>query len=334
MKPFATTLLVAALLAAPILALPPPASAAVSVGIAIDIAPPALPVYAQPMIPGAGYIWTPGYWAWGPVGYYWVPGVWVLPPRPGLLWTPGWWGWSAGHYRWSAGYWGVRVGFYGGVNYGYGYFGSGYSGGYWRGRNFYYNRSVNNINVTSVHNVYVNKTVINNVNVSRVSYNGGHGGLTAMPTAAQRSGSRERRWSATTLQSRQRETALRDPGQRFNANQGHPAVFATQRAGRFEGPHTVRGPGAPGNRMVEAPDRAHGMVMAPRDHQTGMANRGAVEAGALRARGQAGPGQMHPAPEHANRGPRNDAARARQAPAREGQRGNERRPKNDQDGHR
>ena len=26
----------------------------------------ALPVYEQPVIPGPGYIWTPGYWAWSP----------------------------------------------------------------------------------------------------------------------------------------------------------------------------------------------------------------------------------------------------------------------------
>jgi hypothetical protein len=35
-----------------------------STGIAVDIAPPPLPVYDQPPIPAPGYIWTPGYWAW------------------------------------------------------------------------------------------------------------------------------------------------------------------------------------------------------------------------------------------------------------------------------
>ncbi len=33
---------------------------------------------------------------------------------------------------WHGGYWGTHVGFYGGVNYGYGYDGDGYEGGYWR----------------------------------------------------------------------------------------------------------------------------------------------------------------------------------------------------------
>ena len=31
--------------------------------VSVGIAPPALPVYTQPVIPGPGYIWTPGYWA-------------------------------------------------------------------------------------------------------------------------------------------------------------------------------------------------------------------------------------------------------------------------------
>src|SRR5262249_10457129 len=41
---------------------PPPAS---GVGVSIGIAPPVLPVYDQPLCPGPGYIWTPGYWAYG-----------------------------------------------------------------------------------------------------------------------------------------------------------------------------------------------------------------------------------------------------------------------------
>ena len=30
------------------------------VGVSVTIAPPALPVYEQPLCPGDGYIWTPG----------------------------------------------------------------------------------------------------------------------------------------------------------------------------------------------------------------------------------------------------------------------------------
>lgn len=258
MRRIATTVLVAGLIATPMLALSPPASADVSIGISIGIAPPPMPVYAQPMIPGPGYIWTPGYWAWDPGygGYYWVPGTWVMPPMVGLLWTPGWWGWSDGYYSWRPGYWGSRVGFYGGVNYGFGYFGTGYVGGEWRGNDFYYNRAVNNINVTNIRTVYINRTVINNVNINRVSYNGGNGGLTARPSATQRAIAKERRWSPTSMQTRQRDTAMRNPTQRFTTNQSHPAVFATQSAGHFEGRHTVRTPAAATSRMIAAPERA------------------------------------------------------------------------------
>ena len=92
--------------------------------------PPELPVYEQPPIPAPGYLWTPGYWASGPNGYFWVPGTWVQPPAVGVLWTPGYWGWRDGIYVWNAGYWGPHIGFYGGVNYGFGYVGVGYEGGH------------------------------------------------------------------------------------------------------------------------------------------------------------------------------------------------------------
>ena len=105
-----------------------PASSSAQVLVSITTAPPELPVYEQPICTGEGYIWTPGYWAYGPEGYFWVPGTWVLVPEPGLLWTPGYWVWSDGLYVWHAGYWGPQVGFYGGVNYGYGYSGTGYQG--------------------------------------------------------------------------------------------------------------------------------------------------------------------------------------------------------------
>ena len=145
--------LAAGLAAAPLLTLPGSAAAAVSVGMAITLAPPPLPNAVQPVAPGPGYIWTPGYWAWGPNGYYWIDGAWLVPPAVGLLWTPGWWGWSDGYYRWHGGYWGPQVGFYGGIDYGFGYFGVGYVGGRWGGRDFYYNRGVTKVNITHVRNV-------------------------------------------------------------------------------------------------------------------------------------------------------------------------------------
>src|SRR6266436_3538602 len=151
------------------------------VGVSVGFAPPPLPVYVQPPCPSSGYIWTPGYWAYtGEDGYYWVPGTWVFAPQPGLLWTPGYWSDEDDYFVWHAGYWGPHVGFYGGINYGFGYFGVGFAGGYWHGRDFFYNRSVTNVthvNVTNVYNstVYNNRNVNNNFSVNRVSYNGGNG---------------------------------------------------------------------------------------------------------------------------------------------------------------
>src|SRR5271168_710217 len=167
-----------------------PAALYAQFGVSITIAPPALPVYEQPMVPAAGYLWTPGYWAYGDQGYFWVPGTWVMAPEPGLLWTPGYWGWGGNAFAWNGGYWGTQVGFYGGVNYGYGYGGQGYQGGYWNNGAFNYNRSVNNVNVTNIHNTY-NKTVINNTTVNHVSYNGGTGGINARPTAAEETATHE-----------------------------------------------------------------------------------------------------------------------------------------------
>ena len=108
-------------------------------------APPALPSYDQPPAPGDGYIWTPGYWAFGQGGYYWVPGAWVLPPYEDALWTPGYWGYEQTGYFWNAGYWGPEVGYYGGINYGFGYFGFGFYGGCWRDHRFWYNREYSHI---------------------------------------------------------------------------------------------------------------------------------------------------------------------------------------------
>ena len=135
------TFAAAALSAAALVAIDAPQAHAMPVVIVAGYAPPPIPVYEQPVIPGEGYIWTPGYWAWGPDGYYWVEGAWVMPPYMGALWTPGWWGWGTGGYFWHAGYWGRTVGYYGGINYGFGYFGTGFYGGYWNGGHFWYNRA-------------------------------------------------------------------------------------------------------------------------------------------------------------------------------------------------
>jgi len=231
-----------------------PASSFAGVVISVGIAPPVLPVYVQPACPGDGYIWTPGYWAYGDDGYYWVPGTWVQAPEPGLLWTPGYWGWGGSAYLWHAGYWGPHVGFYGGVNYGYGYFGSGYGGGYWHGRDFYYNRSVNNIRITNVH-IY-NRTV-EHVTVNRVSYNGGRGGINRRPGRDEERWDHERHVEATHPQMEHEQGARGNREFLASVNHGRPAVAATARPGDFHGRDAApaRGfrpaEGRPANRPTE-----------------------------------------------------------------------------------
>ena len=217
------------------------------INVAITIGPPAIPVYEQPLCPGEGFIWTPGYWAYDYDydDYYWVPGTWVEAPEVGFLWTPGYWGWGGDRFIFHEGYWGPQVGFYGGINYGFGYFGNGYEGGRWDHDRFYYNRTVNNINVTNIHNVY-NTTIINR-NDNRISYNGGNGGLQARPTPVQEAAVRERHVPPVAAQTQQVQVARTDREQRASVNRGRPPVAATPRAGELKGNGVVqaREAGAP-----------------------------------------------------------------------------------------
>jgi hypothetical protein len=212
-----------------------PSAAAVTTA---PIAPPALPVYAQPPLPAPGYIWTPGYWSYADAGYYWVPGTWVQPPTDGLLWTPGYWGWNNGSYAFNAGYWGLTVGFYGGINYGFGYGGFGYEGGRWDHGQFAYNRAVNNFGGVHITNVY-NRTVINNNDTRRVSFNGGPDGLTARATAQQEAYAHDRHLPATREQTAHVEAARGDRSLLASENHGRPPIAATERPGELHGAGVV-----------------------------------------------------------------------------------------------
>lgn len=211
----------------------PPAPARAAVGVSISIAPPVLPVYEQPLCPGPGYIWTPGYWAYGEDDYYWVPGTWVLPPVVGLLWTPGYWGYDGGFYAWHAGYWGPHVGYYGGINYGFGYGGVGYEGGYWDHGVFFYNSAVTRVNTTIITNTY-NKTIVHNETVNNVSFNG-PGGTKAQPTPQELAWSHDRHTPPTALQLQHQQTARTNRALFASVNHGAPPVVATAKPGVFAG---------------------------------------------------------------------------------------------------
>jgi len=221
------------LLAAAILGTPAASNAQIAVGISVRVGPPILPVYAQPVCPAPGYIWTPGYWAYGDEGYYWVPGTWVMAPEPGFLWTPGYWGFNEGVYVWHGGYWGPHVGFYGGINYGFGYTGVGFWGGEWRGREFVYNRSVTNVNTTIIHNTYNRTVIVNNTTINNVSYNGGPHGIQARPSERERIAEHDRHIEARHEQIEHEHAARADRRQWASENHGRPVVAASGRPGDF-----------------------------------------------------------------------------------------------------
>ena len=209
------------------LAIPVPSSAQVAVGVRVGIAPPPLPDYTQPICPGDGYIWTPGYWDWDGSEYYWVPGTWMEAPEVGYLWTPGYWGWGDDGYFFNEGYWGLSVGFYGGINYGFGYFGNGYEGGRWDHGHFFYNTSYNNVDTHNIHNVY--NTRVNEGARNHVSYSGGNGGINAHATAQEEASAHETHARPVAAQTQHTYAARNDPQQKFSANHGTPAVAATAR---------------------------------------------------------------------------------------------------------
>jgi hypothetical protein len=238
-------------------------------------APPALLNEEQAPCTGDGYLWTPGYWAWGG-GYYWVPGAWVLPPRAGLLWTPGYWGYSGAIFAFHRGYWGPHIGFYGGVNYGFGYPGVGFVGGRWVGNSFAYNRSVYHVDTAVIHNSY-NEPVASHVGLNNVSYNGGPGGLTATATAQERAAAAEPHISPTAWQRQHLQQAAGNPAFMARANDpqradthaadmhpaaAHPAAAFTPRAAASSAPpaqsstaRSAHAGAAPST--VEHPNRVH-----------------------------------------------------------------------------
>jgi hypothetical protein len=217
------------------------------VGVVITVAPPPLPIYEQPVCPGDGYLWTPGYWAWGDDfnDYYWVPGTWITAPEVGFLWTPGYWGWGGDSFVFYNGYWGPHIGFYGGINYGFGYFGVGFEGGRWEGDHFFYNRAVLNVNVTDIHNVY--ETRITNTNVTHVSYNGGNGGVTARPTPEEEAAAHDRHVGPVPAQTQHIQEARSNQQLRASVNQGKPPIAATAKPGEFSGSGVVRASDAGGH---------------------------------------------------------------------------------------
>jgi hypothetical protein len=228
-----------------------PATSNAAVFVSVGFAPPPLPAYDQPPCPEVGWMWTPGYWAYGDDGYYWVPGTWVPSPYEGALWTPGYWGWGDNVYVWHPGYWGSHVGYYGGIDYGFGYMGIGFVGGMWSGGRFRYNTAVMHVDRSVIHNTYDDRGAISSHMVARdshVAYSGGQGGIHHPPTAQESAYSHEQHRSATSYQTRQEDAARANVNSYAKHNGGHPASAATER------PMT----GEPHNNGGRTPNSDHG----------------------------------------------------------------------------
>ena len=276
-----------------------PLHSSAAVFLSVRIGPPALPIYDQPVCPGDGYIWTPGYWQWDPAvsDYYWVPGTWVLAPQTGYLWTPGYWGYENALYVWHGGYWGPHIGFYGGVNYGFGYFGSGFSGGYWNGPHFFYNTAIMHVNVNVIHNTYVhNVTVVNN---THVAFNGGPGGVNARPTPGEQAAFHENHMEPTGVQMQHASFAQHDRSQFASANHGVPPAAAMARPAQSQNAFHANA----------APARAAGGPMNPAQGNGGFrgntnaapAQRGFAGGGQVNSQTGLRPGQGNAAPQPAAR---------------------------------
>ena len=81
------------------------AAPAVKAAVFVRVGPPAPIVETRPAIPGAGYVWTPGYYRWNGGAHVWVNGAWALPPRPGAVWVAHRWERRGGGYYFREGRW-------------------------------------------------------------------------------------------------------------------------------------------------------------------------------------------------------------------------------------
>ena len=135
-------------------------------------------------------------------------------------------------YVFHTGYWGPHVGYYGGVNYGFGYMGVGFVGGMWRGNSFAYNTAVMHVNNTVIHNTYIDRTVVERntiVNNNHVAFSGGPGGINHPPSAAEQAANHDQHLGATSFQAAHANSAMNNKASYAHNNGGHPQTLAASR---------------------------------------------------------------------------------------------------------
>jgi hypothetical protein len=158
------------------------------------------------------------------------------------------------------------VGYYGGVNYGFGYMGIGFAGGMWRGGVFAYNTAVMHVGIGGgwAHNTYEDRAIVDRNTVargSRVAFSGGPGGINHPATAEERVAERDQHVGATSFQSQHLATARADHTSYAKANGGRPQNLAASRplaAESHPAPATRGTPGVgPGARSNASFNAAH-----------------------------------------------------------------------------
>jgi hypothetical protein len=163
------------------------------------------------------------------------------------------------------GYWGPHIGFYGGVNYGFGYGGIGFCGGEWRGGVFAYNRAVGNFGGVHVTNVYEDRTIVEHntiVNVNHVSYNGG-GGVSVRPSPMEMQAEHEQHFQPTSNQMQHANFAAQDRSQLASVNHGTPGTMAASNINSY---HQVAQQHAQ-SQPISADDRAVGSHYNPNNRE-------------------------------------------------------------------
>jgi hypothetical protein len=120
------------------------------------------------------------------------------------------------------------------------------------------------VNVTEIHNVY-NTTIINR-NETRVSYNGGDGGIRERPSREEESYSRERHIPPVGVQDQHVQEARGNRELRASVNQGRPSIAATQRPASFRGSAVVPAREAGGRWEPPANRRANNNAARPENN--------------------------------------------------------------------
>jgi hypothetical protein len=140
------------------------------------------------------------------------------------------------------------VGYYGGVNYGFGYMGIGFAGGMWDHGFFRYNTAIMHVDGRYIHNTFEDRGMVDRYTVARgshVAFSGGPGGIHHDPMPEERIAERDSHMDRSSFQMQHEGAARNDHSSYFKANGGHPATLAVQRpmtAPMHNGPQSMGRP--------------------------------------------------------------------------------------------